>query len=294
MVTIIAGILWGRQMSYDQTATSIGLVGLANSLQAATSRQVQGLASGVATIQENPANYALSVPQQTQVTTLAAAQSNVSLAMSAIGTAQGALTSVTSLLQQAQSVATQALSAPNSAILANDARQFDKIANQINAVVSNASFNGINLVSANPSSMQVYTTGSGGRLTVNGAASDAKSLGLPSASTAFGNSASIQAAIGATNNALAQVIQTQATYGGVQGALQAAQAFNQSESLTASQSAAGLTGTDVAAEVVQLTTLKMQTEANVAAQKTSNSLIRDLLNFSPAAAPKASAPKTTV
>ena len=155
----------------DQISTSLGVNSLLNQQQAKQSALLQELATG--TTQSSIAN-ALAVPLETDIGNLGVVQQNVVIAGNVLSTAQQALTSVSNNLMAMLSTASEALSAPPAAQSAL-AQQFNALLQQTGNFVTNASVNGLNLVSTSSSPITVNTTTEGGQITVQNTPSDADS-----------------------------------------------------------------------------------------------------------------------
>lgn len=259
-----------------QISASIGVNAALNQQQAKRTTLLEELASG--TTQSSIAN-ALAVPLETDINNLSIVQQNVAIASSALSTSQGALTSVSNNLTEMLSTASEALSASPEAktVLA---QQFNSLLQQTSSFVSNASVNGINLVSTSSNAMTVNTTTEGGQITVNSQASDAASLGVSATgSSGWSSSSAINASISQVQSAFNQVSSTQARLAGAQSALQFASQVNQSSMLANTQAAAALSGVDIAATASAAKTSQVQSEMAVAASTEENKLNQSVLEL---------------
>ncbi len=120
---------------------------------------------------------------------------------------------------------------PDARSIGQLAQEYDALLKKLDEIVSEASSKGEQLVSANPTTMKIRTTLSGGNLTIRGIAVDSASLRLAPAGSSWQDPATIQAALAATSQALARLGQSSEIFASTVLALEAAEAFNQCDAL---------------------------------------------------------------
>ncbi len=241
-----------------------------NTLWWKTDKSLRNLSSGKnqSLLTDSPGAYAAALAYNTQAASLTAAQPGVSLASGSLSLGVSALSSVNNVLQAMRNAAQDALSNPSQSLRGDLQSQYNSLLGQVNNLVSNAGINGINLVSAIPSTLSLPSGGQGGStLTVNGVASDSASLGLTSAN--WNSSEAIQATIGSLDTAISTVQSTLAGFGAPMAAVNTAQAINSSTILTDQGTAQTLSQSDIVQESTTLAGLRASRAAAAAALETS-------------------------
>jgi flagellin-like hook-associated protein FlgL len=250
----------------SSSVSAYGTVQTLNNQWAHTKQTLSNIASGqnLSLLQESPGAYAAAVDYQSSADTLTAAQPGLSLASGSLSLASGALSNVNKVLQAMQQVAQNALSTPSPEVRSDLQTQYNAMASQINNLVNNASINGINLVSANPSTLAVSPAGAAGSTqTINGVASNAASLGITTAN--WSSAAGIEASLGQVESAAGTVQSTMAGFGAPMAAVDTAQSMNASTILSSQSSADSLTSDDLGSEAVSLAGEKTQRASSIAA-----------------------------
>lgn len=249
--------------SVSPTSALYGL----NNLWAHTDKSLRNVASGknLSLLSESPGAYAAAISYSSDAADRTAVQPGLSLASGSLNMGVSALSNVNNALQAMRGMAQNALSNPSPTVRADMQTQFNTLLGQVNNLVANAGVNGINLVSSSPSSVTLCTGAQGGgTLTVNGKASDATSLGLTQANW---SSSSIQASIGAVDNAINTVQGTMAGFGAPMSAVNSTSDYNASTILANQATADTLTQDDLPQEVATLASLRTGQEASIAALK---------------------------
>jgi flagellin len=185
---------------------------------------------------------------------------------------------VSNLLSSINSTAIQASNPSNTAsqqsILANN---FNAQLSQLNTFISNAVYNGLNLLSAGAQSVTITSTISGGQLT------------LTNASSLSGVSAALSGGVGTTAAALALLSTITAqqlvvgtglgTLGAAQNSVNFLSTFTQSLSNSVSQGLGSLVDANLAQESARLQSLQVQQQLGVQALGIANARPQVLLSL---------------
>lgn len=171
------------------------------------------LATGrrVSKISEDAQKFLLSKGLAARVDNLNAAKANIGQGISALLVTQSGLDAADKLAQQLKGIASQAESA-SAADRATLAAQFDIVRTQLNNLVGDASYQGVNLLSNPADTLRVRISEQPGvRLNVDGSASDAAGLSIGTAAASYGNfatTADIDSALTALDSARSQIRST--------------------------------------------------------------------------------------
>jgi flagellin len=175
--------------------------------------------------------------------------------VSALGGALAGISAITAITNQLKGIAIAAhdWSADGRTAAAT---QFDALRAQIDSLAGDAGFNGINFISASPSSLMVAFNETGpSSLTVPGVASDTASLGIGTAAGSFNNfatDADIDAAIAGLDRAIGTLRSTSSTLGSNDGLLNIRLDFNLNLANTLQAGAGNLVNADLNEEAAKL------------------------------------------
>ena len=185
----------------------------------ATSAQLQQTQNQVSTglavssPQDNGAIWAIAQNERGNSNSLDAVIQSLQRAQSTVQVATSAGTSVSNLLNQLKTIA---LSASDTSLdttsLAAYNTQFTSVLNQINQVVNNSDFNGVNMIKSGGTTVFALATASGGQLTVQ-----AESLAL--GGTNMGSGLTLTSTLGTATTAAAMVTTIQSAITNVNAAL---------------------------------------------------------------------------
>jgi flagellin len=204
---------------------------------------------------------------------LLALKSGINQGVSALGGALAGLSAITDITNQLRGIAAAARGG-SAESRAAAAAQFDALRGQIDSLAGDVSFNGINLISAQPGSLTVAFNETGtSSLTVPGAASDAASLGIGTAAGSFNNfatAADIDAAIAGLDKALGTLRSTASTLGSNASVLNIRLDFTQNLANTLQAGAGNLVNADLNEEAAKLLSLRLKTELSLIGQTIAN------------------------
>jgi flagellin len=219
--------------------------------------------------QDDASDFAIAQGIRGDLQSFTAVQNSLSAGTGIIQTAISGATSVSNLLNTMKSKAIEASNPSNTAsqqsILAND---FNSMIAQLNTFITNAVYNGRNLLSASSVSVSITSTISGGQLT------------LSSASTLSGVSAALSGGVGTTAAALSLlstiaaeslvVGTTLGSLGANANDLNFLTTFTKSLSDSVSQGLGALVDANLASESAQLQALQVKQQLGVQALSIAN------------------------
>jgi flagellin len=246
-------------------------------LQQAQNEVSTGLA--VAAPSDNGAIWAIAQGQRVQVTALTAVSDSLHRAASTLDVAISAGEQISDLLTQLQSTALnatdQSLTSTNRQSLAS---QYESLLNQITETVTQASFNGANLISSGASDMLAIASADGNtKLTVDAQSLTLAGLGLSgttlgTASLASSALTAVQAAGNTADNRLAEL-------GTSSNAVSTALSFTSNLSDALTTGVGNLVDADVAAESATLQALQTKQQLGIQALSIANSSSSVLLSL---------------
>ena len=273
-------------MSLSVNTNAGALIALQN--LTSTSQQLQQTQNQVSTglavssPQDNGAIWAIAQNERGNSNSLDAVIQSLQRAQSTVQVATSAGTSVSNLLNQLKTISLSASDTSlDSTSLAAYNTQFKSVLNQINQVVNNSDFNGVNMIKSGGTTVYALATASGGQLTV--AAADL-SLGGTNMSTLLATSSigtqslaaamvsTVQTAITAVNSALGQ-LGTGAT------ALQNQLTFVQNLQDTLDTGVGNLVNANLGKESAQLTALQTKQQLGIQALSIANQSSSVLLSL---------------
>jgi len=225
---------------------------------------------------DDAADFAIAQGLRSNIHAFTAVQQALSSATGIISVAVAGATSVSNLLSQINSKAIEASNPSNTAsqqsILSND---FSSMLSQLNTFISNAVYNGLNLLSAGSQSVTITATISGGQLTLTNAS------GLSGVSTALsGGVATTAAALALLSTITAQqlVVGTSlGTLGANQTSVNFLSTFTQTLSDAVTQGLGSLVDANLAQESAKLQSLQVQQQLGVQALGIANARPQILL-----------------
>jgi len=250
-------------------------------LQQTQNRVSTGLAIG--SPQDNGAIWAIAQNERGNSDSLDAVIQSLQRAQSTVQVATSAGTSVSNLLNQLKTISLSASDTSlDSTSLAAYNTQFKSVLNQINQVVNNSDFNGVNMIKSGGTTVFALATATGGQLTVAAASlalgganmgtglTATSSIGTQSAAAAMVTT--IQTAITKVNAALGQ-LGTGAT------SLQNQLTFTQNLQDTLDTGVGNLVNANLGKESAQLTALQTKQQLGIQALSIANQSSSVLLSL---------------
>ena len=251
-----------------------------NSLQKTQTEISTGLKVGSAT--DNGATWAIAQNERSNVSALDTATDSLNRAVSTVDVAVSAGQSISDLLNQMKSKALAAtdtsLSTTSISALAND---YTALRNQISQLVTNADFNGVNMIKTGGTSIYALANASGSsKLTVS-----AVSLALGggtvtiTAGGTFSTNATASAQLALVNASITNVNAAVAKLGTGVNALQTQLSFVSQLQDTLTTGIGNLVDADVAKESAALTALQTKQQLGIQALSIANSSSSSLLSL---------------
>ena len=276
-------------MSLNSINTNVGaLVALqtlnTTSSQLETAQNEVSTGLKIASAKDNGAIWAIAQDQRAQVTALDAVTDSLNRASSTIDVGVSAGQQVSDLLNQLKEKALEASDASQS----SDSRSalntdFQSLLGQITQVVSNATFNGANLIASGASNLLALASSSGGKLTIQ---SEVLALGASggalasiSASTSISTATAAATAVTALSSAITKANNAIAKLGTSSNAVSTTLTFNQNLQNSLTTGIGNLVDADVAAESATLQALQTKQQLGVQALSIANSSSSVLLNL---------------
>ena len=198
--------------------------------------------------------------------TLSDVGSSIGQGVGALQAASAGLDAISKVVGQLKGLAQQALSSSDPTQQATLQSQYNTLAGQIDSLAGDSSYNGVNLIAANPGTVTI--TGAG--TTIVGTAADSASLGIGAAAGWAGSTANIQASIDSLDQATSTLRSQAADLGSSNTQLQITAAFVQSQSSIAAQGAAKLTGADLATAAANVQSANTYRQLGLAALRNAN------------------------
>ncbi len=214
------------------------------------------LASGrrVSGITENPVNFLRSQALTNRVGALRDAKASIGQGISALQATNVGTRTIEGLTQQLKGIAKAAQNATSDE-RAELVKQFDTVRRQIDSLANDVSYQGVNLISSSPDKLDVATSDKPGvSLTIQGAASDAASLGIGDAAgyDNFATQAGIDQAIADIEGATAKVRANESNIVGNAAVLNIREDFTRNLANTLEGGTAKLTLADANEEAARL------------------------------------------
>jgi len=231
---------------------------------------------------DNGAIWAIAQNQRSDISALDTVTDSLNRAVSTVDVAVAAGTSISDLLTQLKSKALAAtdtsLDSSSITALNND---FTALRNQIGQIVSNATFNGVNLINTGGTSVQALANASGSsKLTV--AAQNfglGESLVTITAGASFSSNATASAQLALVNASITNVNAAVAKLGTGVNALQTQLSFVSSLQDSLTTGVGNLVDADVAKESANLTALQTKQQLGIQALSIANSSSSSLLSL---------------
>jgi len=249
-------------------------------LQVAQNQVSTGLA--VATAQDNGAIFAIAQNQRATSSALTAVTQSLQRVQSTVNVAATAGTTVSDLLNQLKSAALSA-SDTSTNTTSREALNatFTSLIQEINSVVSNAAFNGINLINGSTNQLAALASTDGtSKLTVS-----AQSLAFGGANITFAATTSITTvtlattALSAVNSSIVNVNNALARLGASANALQTQITFTGDLQDTIDTGVGNLVNANLAKESATLTALQTKQQLGIQALSIANSSSQSLLSL---------------
>ncbi|CAA7625009.1 putative Flagellin gene flaB [Candidatus Terasakiella magnetica] len=216
--------------------------------QALVDRYQQRLVAGraVSSALDNAPAFALAQGLTQRAETLGQVGAQVGQGIGALQAAQTGIDAIGKVVGQLKSLAqlAQASSDPN--VQTQLATQYNALAGQIDTIVGDASYGGVNLIKASPDTLTVSGPGQTLSTSVSGQAADSVSLGITPAGAWSTSSATIAADIAKLDQASQSLGRASSSLGSNTANLQTVAAYATAQAQTASSGAAKLTTADQA------------------------------------------------
>jgi flagellin len=274
-------------MSLSVNTNAGALIALQN--LTATSQQLQQTQNQVSTglavssPQDNGAIWAIAQNERGNSNSLDAVIQSLQRAQSTVQVATSAGTSVSNLLNQLKTIA---LSASDTSLDTTSLKayntQFTSVLNQINQVVNNSDFNGVNMIKSGGTTVFALATAGGGQLTVS-----AESLAL--GGTNMGSGLTLTSTLGTATTAAAMVTTIQSAITNVNAALgklgtgstalQSQLTFVQNLQDTLDTGVGNLVNANLGKESAQLTALQTKQQLGIQALSIANQSSSVLLSL---------------
>ena len=249
-------------------------------LQIAQNQVSTGLA--VSDAQDNGAIFAIAQNQRAQSSALTAVTQSLQRVQSTVNVAASSGTTVSDLLNQLKSAALSASdTSTNTASREALNSTFTSLISQINSVVSNSAFNGVNLINGSVTNLAALASADGtSKLTVA-----AQSLGFGGANITFTAGTTINttttavAALAAVNASITNVNNALAKLGASENALQTQITFTGDLQDTIDTGVGNLVNANLAKESATLTALQTKQSLGIQALSIANSSSQSLLSL---------------
>lgn len=215
--------------------------------QALENSYAQRLSTGraVNSPQDNAQAFVLAKGLLDRAGTLSEVGSSIGQGIGALQAAGNGLDAIGKVVTQLKSLAQRAEASSDPTEQANLQGQYNTLRGQIDSLAEDSSYNGVNLIAANPGRLGVPGASAQTASTITGTAADAAALGVGAAAGWAGNTANIQADLAALDSATIAIRSQAAELGGTVTQLQNQAAFYQSQADIATQGASSLTQSDI-------------------------------------------------
>ena len=252
-----------------------------SALQVAQNQVSTGLA--VSSAQDNGAIFAIAQNQRSQSSALNSVTQSLQRVQSTVNVAASSGTTVSDLLNQLKSTALSAAdTSTNTASRQALNATFTSLISQIKSVVSNSSFNGVNLIDGSTSQLAALASADGtSKLTVA-----AQSLGFGAnsvltftAATTISTVTTAAAALVAVNSSILAVNNALAKLGASENALQTQITFTGNLQDTIDTGVGNLVNANLAKESATLTALQTKQSLGIQALSIANSSSQSLLSL---------------
>lgn len=210
-------------------------------------------------------------------------KNNLSTALEAVNSYDESIAAVTSIVNQLQGLATQALGTTDTATRTSLASQFNALTTQLDQLVSDATFNGTNLLNSTSSSLVVYFNADNTTsLTIGGV--NITTIGLLTASgntagNSWANSTDIQATQSYLLTALSTLTADAASFGGNATLIQTRQDFTAGLIDSLQNASNDLITADTNEEGANLQALQAQNQLGIVSLGVSGQLAQAILKI---------------
>jgi flagellin len=273
-------------MSLSVNTNAGALIALQN--LTATSQQLQQTQNQVSTglavssPQDNGAIWAIAQNERGNSSSLDAVIQSLQRAQSTVQVATSAGTSVSNLLNQLKTISLSASDTSlDSTSLAAYNTQFTSVLNQINQVVNNSDFNGVNMIKASGTTVFALATANGGQLTV--AAADLSlggaNMGALTATSSISTQAAAATMVTTVQTAITKVNAALGQLGTGATSLQSQLTFTQNLQDTLDTGVGNLVNANLGKESAQLTALQTKQQLGIQALSIANQSSSVLLSL---------------
>jgi flagellin len=227
---------------------------------------------------DDAAVFAIAQGLRSNISAFTAVQQSLSSATGILSVAIAGATSVSNLLSNINNTAIEASNPSNTASQQSIlSANFNAQLSQLNTFINNATYNGLNLLSANAASVSVTSTISGGQLTLTNAST------LAGVSVALsGGVATTAAALSLLSSITAQELvvgEALGTLGAAQNSVNFLSTFTQSLSNSVTQGLGSLVDANLAQASARLQSLQVQQQLGVQALSIANARPQILLSL---------------
>ncbi len=209
---------------------------------------------------DRPIIYFLAKALSDQAGDLLTIKSYIDQSLSLVGSSLSGVSAMTGLVQQMKAAASGATD-QSAAARAEQAAQFDTILSQLDSLVADVRYDGVNLLDSAPDNFEVLLNPDGSSsMTISGVASDSASLGIGTAAGTYNNfatDADVEAAIFGLEQAFQTLRSTAAELGGNASVLNTRLDFTQELANTLQSGAGRLTGADLNEEAANMLALNI-------------------------------------
>ena len=226
-VSPVAGAVYGLQTNQ-------------NRLSSAT----QSLATGRKSSIDNAPAFVLADGLQQRADAVTSFQGASSDAINTAQVASGGLSSIRAVVGQLQGLAAQAAASSDPTQRAALGNQYDQLRSQISGLASDSSYNGVNLIGANPSTVTIPGITTGTNQTVTGQAADATGLGISTSNSWATSAANAQTDLNALTKSQQSLDSTSQTLASTTASLQTNVNFAQAQTGTLQLGVAQATNAD--------------------------------------------------
>lgn len=272
-----------RKMPVDQinlTASARDVLVTQQSLAASAAQRSQNLSTGkkVSRVTDDAVAFAAARALTERAGDLSAVKDSVGQGVSTINAALAGAEGVNSLLDQMKGIATAAIASGDSAERNALATQYNQLRGQVDSLAADAGYNGVNLLSASSSALNVgFGDQAGDSLTIN--ARNVSSVGLGVAAVAADGSDFSAATLAQLDSAGATVNAVQSSLGSNLTALSIRGEAAASQAVIAQDGASKLTEADLNEEAAMLVATQTRQQLARAAQGVSQRAQESLLTL---------------
>jgi len=201
----------GVSLTSSARANLIALQGTASLLGTTEERLSSG--KKVNSAIDNASAYFKSQSFLQRASDLSDLKDGLSTALQTVKAASNAIDGITKIVQQLQGLANSALQTSDTTARSTLATQYNNLRNQLDGLVNDATFNGVNLLKSTGSLVVKFNETNTSTLTVSGVDLSSSGLAVSAAASAFAADSNINAAISELSTALTTLRTNASTFG---------------------------------------------------------------------------------